>query len=102
MVMPGKKYTESYILESLKGRELIVIRSDDEHNEVQMHALGDKIRIENPEWTGTMLVMRTDQSIEKLPEPMAFALFKAMQAYFDPVRAVELAAPVSDLSGDGP
>jgi hypothetical protein len=82
MVKPGKKYNESYVLSELKGREILVIRSDDEYGQKAMIELDAKIRAENPEWTGTMLVLRTDQAIEKMPEPLAFALYKALEKCF--------------------
>lgn len=96
MVKPGKKYQEAYVLSQLKGKEILVIRSDDEYSQKAMVELDSKMRSENPEWTGTLLVLRTDQTIEKMPEQMAFALYHALKKCFDPMAADAPPTPVID------
>jgi hypothetical protein len=96
MVNPGKKYSETYVLSELKGREILIIRSDDEYSQKAMVALDAKMRSENPEWTGTLLVLRTDQAIEKMPEPMAFALYKALEKCFKAVVCTTCRSPTCE------
>ena len=83
MVRPGKKYTETYMMTELTGNDLLVLRSDEVHTQDTMAAIDAKLRAGNPKWAGVLLVLRTDQSIERMPEEMARDLYHALKLCFE-------------------
>lgn len=68
---------------TLDPRDLLLVRTDIPWTKKDMEAFDKKLRELYPEWKGIVLMMGTDQAMEKLPTPMAYHLYLRLKAIFE-------------------
>lgn len=78
---PGARLEEIFTLSELLEGDLVIVRSD-EMSKDDAVILEASLRGQYPAWRGAILVLSTDQSIEKMNEPMARDLWVTLTRYF--------------------
>jgi hypothetical protein len=68
---------------TLGPEDILIIRSEQMPNET-LQELANKLRDKNPAWLGLLLNLRPDESLEKIPAPMAQALYARLHQAFGP------------------
>lgn len=69
---------------TIEPNDLIILRTDVEWTVEDMLRFDNEMHNTYPEWGGTIIMMRTDESLEKVPALAVRALYEKLRPQFDP------------------
>lgn len=69
---------------AIEPNDLIVLRTDVEWTVEDMMKFDEQMHTTYPDWGGSIIMMRTDESLEKVPAGAVRALYEQLRAQFDP------------------